>query len=104
MTLMETTTLTKPRSMNVTVKLESTDRDRLASIASFKQRSPHFIMKEAIQRYLDAEEVEQYQISLADASIEQYEKTGLHVTLSEMRDWMRAKKIHPNTPRPLCHA
>jgi len=101
---METAILTRPRATNMTVKLESSDRDRLASIASFKQRSPHFIMKEAIQRYLDAEEIEQHQISLADASIEQYEKTGLHVTLSEMRDWMRDKKLNPNTPRPLCHA
>lgn len=101
---METATLTRPRATNMTVKMEFSDRDRLISIASFKQRSPHFIMKEAIQRYLDVEEIEQHQISLADASIEQYEKTGLHVTLSEMRDWMRDKKIHPNTPRPLCHA
>jgi predicted transcriptional regulator len=104
MTIMKTATLTKPRATNLTVKLESSDRDRLTSIASFKQRSPHFIMKEAIQRYLDIEEVEQHQISLADASIEQYEKTGLHVTLNEMRDWMRDKKLNPNTPRPLCHA
>ena len=100
---MEIAVLTKPPATNLTVKLESKDRERLASIALFKQRSPHFIMKEAIQRYLDAEEVEQYQISLADASMEQFEKTGLHVTLSEMRDWMRNKKLNPHAPRPVCH-
>ena len=83
--------LTPPKAMNMTVKLEASERLRLITIAAAKKRSPHYLMKEAIQRYLDEEEIKQRQIALAQKSINHYEATGLHVSLSEMKAWLAVK-------------
>lgn len=96
-------TLTPPKAMNMTVKLEASERLRLTTIATAKKRSPHYLMKEAIQRYLDEEEIEQHQIALALESLTHYEKTGLHVTLGEMQAWLKAKKTDNKAPLPVCH-
>ena len=97
------TTLTPPKAMNMTVKLEASDRQRLATIASAKNRSTHFVMKEAIQMYLAREEAEQEQIQRAVRSLAHYEETGLHVTLEELNTWVKAIAIDPKTPMPICH-
>ena len=62
------TALEKPRAVNVTVKLEHSERQSLKSLAAAKQRTPHFLMKEAIQRYIEDEEAEQAAIQAAAAS------------------------------------
>ena len=58
----------KPRAVNVTVKLEHSERQSLKSLAAAKHRTPHFLMKEAIQRYIEDEEAEQAAIQAAAAS------------------------------------
>jgi predicted transcriptional regulator len=37
---------------NTTVKLSELERSKIKSIATVRQRTPHFIMKEAIRVYL----------------------------------------------------
>lgn len=96
-------TLTSPKAMNMTVKLEASERLRLTTIATAKKRSPHYLMKEAIQRYLDEEEIEQHQIALALESLNHYKTTGLHVTLGEMQVWLKAKKTDNKALLPVCH-
>lgn len=96
-------TLTPPKAKNMTVKLEVSEQLRLTTIAKAKKRSPHYLMKEAIQRYLDEEEVEQRQIALAQESLNQYKETGLHVTLGEMQAWLKAKNTDRESPLPECH-
>jgi hypothetical protein len=49
------------------------------------------------------EEIEQNFIAAAEESLDHYEKTGLHVTLEEMRDWMNAKKLDKNAPMQQAH-
>ncbi len=87
----------------MTVKLNSADLERLKSIARVKKRTPHFIMREALRSYLAAEEAEQRFIAAAKASLEDYKKTGEHVTLDEFGAWARAIRKNPNTPMPACH-
>ncbi|NJS37109.1 MAG: hypothetical protein HC765_13015 [Brachymonas sp.] len=47
----------KPKARHLTVKLDSGERLRLKSIAQAKQRTPHFIMREAVTRPLDTPSV-----------------------------------------------
>ncbi len=39
-----------------TIKLDSSERDRIASLASIMKRTPHYLMKEAILEYVKREE------------------------------------------------
>ena len=57
---MKTVAIEKPRSSGtVTVKLDPSDRDRIASLATMKKRTPHYLMKEAILEYVQREEARQ---------------------------------------------
>jgi len=67
--------LEKPRTANMSVKLHTTDTERLRAIAISKKRTPHYLMKEAIMHYIEEMEKEQKAIALAQESLEHYKKT-----------------------------
>ena len=53
---MTTATVEKPPTANLSIKLELSDRDRIRALAAYKKRTPHFIMKQAVRKYLQEEE------------------------------------------------
>lgn len=91
------------QAKNATVKLSALERDRIKSIAVFRKRTPHYIMKEAIQTYLKSAEIEQNFITAGEESWNDFEKTGLHITLDEARGWAKELKINPKATIPACH-
>ena len=101
---MTTTSAEKPRSSaSVTIKLDETDRDRIATLASAKKRSPHYLMKEAILEYVKKDEARQNFINAAQASFEHYKETGQHITLDELSNWVDEVQTNPAAPVPACH-
>ena len=93
----------KPRNGPVTIMLDDADQDRIASLASAKKRTPHYLMKEAILEYLQKEEVRQNFVAAAESSFVHYMETGLHITLDEFDSWVDQVQLDPNTPIPACH-
>lgn len=101
---MKTTAIEKPRSPGtVTVKLDASDRDRIASLAAMKKRTPHYLMKEAILEYVQREEARQNFIKAAETSFEHYKETGLHITLDEFSAWVDDVQKNPDAPIAACH-
>jgi predicted transcriptional regulator len=100
---MQTTTAQRPSAKNVTVKLSELDRSRVQSLAIAKKRTPHYLMREAIEAYLQKEEAQLAMLKLVDEGNAHYEATGLHVTTAEMRTWLSAAATNPAAPRPQCH-
>ena len=101
---MKTVAIEKPHSSGtVTVKLDPSDRDRIATLATMKKRTPHYLMKEAILEYVQREEARQNFIKAADTSFEHYKQTGLHITLDEFSSWVDDAQKKPDTPIPECH-
>lgn len=101
---MKAIAIEKPRSPGtVTVKLDSSDRDRIASLAVVKKRTPHYLMKEAILEYVRREEARQNFIKAAEASFEHYKETGLHLTLDEFGAWVDEAQQNPDAPITSCH-
>ena len=93
----------KARPGSVTIKLDDTDRDRIAALASAKKRTPHYLMKEAILAYVNQEEARQNFIAAAEASYVHYKETGLHISLDEMSAWVDDVQQNPEAPLPECH-
>jgi predicted transcriptional regulator len=87
----------------VTISLDDVDQDRIASLASAKKRTPHYLMKEAILEHLQKEEARQNFIAAAESSFVHYKDTGLHITLDEFDSWVDQVQQDPNTPMPECH-
>jgi predicted transcriptional regulator len=96
-------TFEKSGSSNLTVKLDHTDRERLKSLAFAKKRTAHYLMREAIQKYLATEEAQQRFIEAAKNSLADYKKTGSHITLVEFSAWTKALKKNPKAAMPECH-
>jgi predicted transcriptional regulator len=101
---MKAVSIEKPRSPGtVTVKLDPSDRDRIALLAAMKKRTPHYLMKEAILEYVRREEARQNFIKAAEASFEHYKETGLHITLEEFSAWVDEAQQNANPPARACH-
>ena len=101
---MKPSAIEKPRSSTtISVKLDPSDRDRIASLAAMKKRTPHYLMKEAILEYVQREEARQNFIEAANTSFDHYKETGLHITLDEFSAWVDDVQKNPNAPITACH-
>ncbi len=95
-----TAALHKNRSPTVTLKLDETYRQRLKTLAEAKHRSSHYLMKEAIERYLVQEEAEQAVLQSVDAEIANFEASGLHIDLSDVKEWAKNLKQNRSAQLP----
>jgi predicted transcriptional regulator len=88
---------------NATVKLSAEERNGIKAIATIRNRTPHFIMKEAIQLYLKRAESENLFIQSALKSREHLHKTGLHITQDEFSSWVKDIQSNPYAQIPKYH-
>ena len=90
-------------AMATSVKLEQGLKDRVQQLAANQRRSAHWIMREAIQQYVDREEARESFRQEALASWSEYQATGQHLTGGEARDWLRGWGTDAETDVPPCH-
>lgn len=89
--------------MAVSVKLDDDLRERIQSLAESKQRSAHWIMREAIRGYVEKEEARRSFIADAEAAWQDYQETGLHLTGEEVSAWLATWGTEDETDPPQCH-
>jgi predicted transcriptional regulator len=70
------------------IKVDEDIRFRLKALGEARQRSTHWIMKDAILRYLEhKEEIERRNIQ-ADQAWKDYKETGQYVNHEDMMVWL----------------
>jgi predicted transcriptional regulator len=72
------------------VKLDAETRARLKKLGETRQRSPHWLMKEAIRRYLEVEERYEQEKAEDLARYQEYLDTGTYITHTDMMAWLDA--------------
>ncbi|MGK9453048.1 CopG family ribbon-helix-helix protein [Acidithiobacillus caldus] len=87
----------------VSIKLHPDTKARLRHLAQNKRRTAHWIMREAIQEYLDREEKKEAFRQDTIKAWEEYRSTGLHVTAEEVDTWMASWGTDQELPAPQCH-
>jgi predicted transcriptional regulator len=87
----------------LSIKLESSYKDRLSHLAVAKKRTSHALAREAIQRFVEQEETHENDRKEAIASYEEYLETGLHITLDEADEWMATWGNTNEKDMPVCH-
>lgn len=93
------TSATRP----VAVKIDPDLRERVKRLAEARQRTPHWLMREAISQYVEREEKrEAYRQAGLDAWRE-YQETGLHATAEEVDAWLASWGNEDEPPAPECH-
>jgi predicted transcriptional regulator len=89
--------------MALSIKLDDAMKERIQALATDRQRSPHWIMKEAIRQYVESEEAKASFEKEALASWQHYKETGLHLTGDEVQIWLETWGTDEETDAPECH-
>lgn len=84
----------------VGVKLDEETRDRLKKLGAARQRSTHWLMREAIRKYLDEEEMIESRNREADAAWEEYQRTGQAVSHEKVMAWLDTWGTDQESPCP----
>lgn len=88
--------------MSVTqgIKLDDDTSKRLKTLSSQRNRSAHWLMRDAIERYLTEEE--RYEREKAEdlAEYEDYLQTGRGISQKEMGAWLEKLVHDKNAPWP----
>jgi predicted transcriptional regulator len=85
------------------VKLDSKTKERLQRLAAARRRSPHWVMREAIEQYVEREEKREQFRHDALAAWNHYQTTGLHVTAEEADAWLAKLEAGKDAALPKCH-
>jgi predicted transcriptional regulator len=70
------------------VKLSDTTRQRLETLARIRDRSPHWLMRQAIETWLDHEEKYEQEKREDMERWERYQMTGVAVTDEKAAEWL----------------
>ena len=85
------------------IKLEVQTRERLQKLAQSRRRSAHWLMREAIEQYLDREEMREQARQEALESWREYQATGEHLTAEEADAWLARLEAGENARPPRTH-
>ncbi|WP_297844348.1 CopG family ribbon-helix-helix protein [Pseudomonas sp.] len=89
--------------MATSIKIDDELKSRIQHLANIRQRSAHWIMREAIAQYVTREEARESFKQEALASWASYQETGLHLTGQEARTWLNSWGTDSETELPNCH-
>ncbi len=89
--------------MAVSVQLDDQLKARVEQLAAARERSAHWIMREAIQQYVDREEARESFRREALASWAEYNETGRHLAGEVVRKWLRGWGSDAEEEMPDCH-
>jgi predicted transcriptional regulator len=85
------------------VKLDTKTKKRVQRLATARRRSAHWVMREAIEQYVEREEKRQQFRQDALAAWAHYQATGLHATAEEADTWLAKLEAGKDAVPPKCH-
>jgi len=87
----------------VAIKIDEDTRNRIKRLADARQRSSHWLMLEAIRQYVEREEKREAFRQDGINAWNEYQKTGLHVSLEEADAWLAELEAGKDVEPPECH-
>ena len=92
-----------PKPSTTSVKLDIETKERVQRLAASRRRSPHWVMREAIEQYVEREEKREQFRQHALAAWTHYQTTGLHATAGEADAWLVKLEAGKEAAPPKCH-
>jgi predicted transcriptional regulator len=93
------TTVVRP----TTIKIDQSIKDRVKRLADARQRPASGLMVEAICEYVEREEKREAFRQDGIRAWNEYQTTGLHVTLEEADAWLAKLEKGQDVEPPACH-
>lgn len=75
-------------TMNRAIKLDESIYDRLKTLGESRQRTPHWLMKEAIKQFLEREEEAEQRKKDTLERIARFEETGESIPFETVDAWL----------------
>ena len=85
------------------LKLDLEMKDRVRRLAAGRRRSAHWLMREAIEQYVEREEKREALRQQTLDAWDEFQATGLHVTGDEVEKWLSSWGTDDELPAPECH-
>ncbi len=85
------------------LKLDRATKERVQRLAEARRRTPHWVMREAVEQYVEREEKREQLRQDALAAWAEYQTTGLHITAGEADAWLAKLEAGEKTAAPKCH-
>lgn len=90
-------------SPTTSLKLDAETKARLQRLAAARRRSPHWLMREAIEQYVEREEQRERLRQDALAAWNDYQAAGQHVTAAEADAWLARIEAGEDAAPPAPH-
>ena len=90
-------------AVSVAVKIEPEMRERIKRLAARRQRTQHWLMRDAIRQYVEREEARDAFLQQALDAWQEYRETGLHASAEEVLAWLATWGGESETAPPVCH-
>jgi predicted transcriptional regulator len=90
-------------AQSTSIKLDPEMKGRVQALATSRKRTAHWLMKEAIEQYVEREEKRASYRRDAELAWEDYQKTGLHLTGDEVIAWLKELEAGNDVEPPACH-
>lgn len=87
----------------VAIKIDTDIKERVKRLADARHRTPHWLMREAIRQYVEREEKREAFRQDAINAWNEYQATGLHVTLEEADAWLAKLEAGQDVEPTECH-
>ena len=88
----------------VAIKLDQDTRDRLKRLADAKDRSTHWMLREAVSQFLEREEKREAFRQAGLQAWSEYQATGQHVTHVEADAWLAKLEAGKDATVHECHS
>lgn len=85
------------------IKLDDDMKGRIRHLAEVRQRTSHWIMREAISQYVEREEKREGLRRDTMQAWEEFQEAGLHATAEEVDQWLENWGTDNELPAPECH-
>lgn len=85
------------------IKLDDDMKRRVQHLAKARQRTSHWIMREAIAQYVKREEKRETLRLDTLRAWDEFQATGLHATAQEVDRWLESWGTDAELPAPECH-
>ena len=90
-------------ALATSLKLDPAIKERVQQLASARRRTPHWILREAVEQYVEREEKREQLRQAAQLAWAHYQETGLHVTAEEADAWLAKLEAGEDAAPPQCH-
>ena len=88
----------------VAIKIDEDTRARIKRLADARQRTPHWLLREAVTQYVEREEKREAFRQDTLKAWDDYRTAGLHVTAEEADAWLARLEQGDDIEPPECHS